>query len=191
MLQKFDWTRFSVRERLLGAVTAAALLIGIYFMWILPAGGKVRDSETLAARLTVEIAQGTAVNTQLRARVAELQQTMKERAVADEISMKAPDILPGGSELSSFLEELTRLARLRQVDFVSIRPQSVEDKGAYVQMNLNIDVKARFRQFGEYLLMLEDLPRALIVEQVRIETTPEASPFVMGHLNAVMFMAKE
>jgi Tfp pilus assembly protein PilO len=131
------------------------------------------------------------MNTQLRVRVGELDQARQEKAVADEISVKTPDILPGGNELSSLIEELTRLARLRQVDFVSIRPLNIEEKGAYMQLTLKIDVKARFRQFGEYLLMLEDLPRAIIVEEVRIETTPETSPFVIGHLSALTFMAKD
>jgi Tfp pilus assembly protein PilO len=191
IIQKLDWAKLSVRERVLAAVTLGAVLFGAYFLLILPAKSRILKLDTQASLLSGEIGQAQVMNAQRRAQVQELDQARRDREVADEISFKAPDILPGGNELSSFLEELTRLARLRQVDFVSIRPQSVEDRETYTQMNLNIDVKARFRQFGEYLLMLEDLPRAIIVEEVRVETTPETSPFIIGHLNAVTFMVKE
>ena len=187
--QKLDWTKLGPRERLLGGVTVAVVLFGMYFLLILPKKAEVGQREARVTLLAGEIIQATAINQQLRTRIQALQEVKKGKEVAGDIPLKALDILPGSSELSSLLEELTQLARQRQVEVVTIRPESVEHKQAYVQMNLRIDVKARFLHLGEYLMMLEDLPRAIIVEDMKVETTPETAPIVMGHLRAMTFMA--
>ena len=105
--------------------------------------------------------------------------------------MKVSEVLPGGTRLSSFLEELNRLARLRQVEIISIRPEGFEDKGTYLKMVLRIDLKSRFRHLGEYLMMLENLPRAIIVNDIKIESSPENNPYIIAQLKAATFMAKE
>ena len=86
---------------------------------------------------------------------------------------------------------MTRLARLRQIEFVSVRPEAIEDKGAYFQLTLQIDVQSRFREFGDYLLMLENLPRAVIVKELKVETRTDLNPSILAHLKTVTYLGKE
>lgn len=190
-LKKLDWTRLTLRERLLFALTLG--VIGVVFVSLLfwPTRQRIELDQAQIAALTGEIAKTQALLPEIKAKAFELRQMSQKGEVAGEFSVKASDILPGGSRLSSFLEELTRLARLQQVDFVSVRPEGIEDKGPYLQLTMRIDVQSRFRELGEYLLMLENLPRAIIIDEMKVESSTETTPYVMAHLVATTYMAKE
>jgi Tfp pilus assembly protein PilO len=191
LLQKLDWTKLTLRERILFVVTFGVIFITAFSMLLAPTRERIRQGEAQIVSLKQELQQLATVQPQLQQRASELRQMGEKGEVAGEFSLKASDILPGGSRLSSFLEELTRLARLRRVEFVSVRPEAVEDKGPYLQLTLRIDVKSKFRELAEYLSMLENLPRAIVVEELTVESNAETSPFVMGHLKAITYMAKE
>lgn len=127
----------------------------------------------------------------LQERARTLHENSQANEVRAEFSGKAEDLFPGGSRLSSLLEEMTRLARLRQIEFVSVRPDAIEDKGTYLQLTLQIDVQSRFRELGDYLLMLENLPRAVVVKDLKVESRADLNPSVLAHLKTVTYLGKE
>ncbi len=83
------------------------------------------------------------------------------------------------------------MARLRRIEFVSVRPEAIEDKGTYLQLTLQIDTQSRFRELGEYLLMLENLPRAVIVKDLKVEGLSQDGPSVLSHLKTMTYLGKE
>lgn len=191
LLKRLDFSKLSTRERVLFTLTAGAVLYAYFSYLLMP---MVRNTKELTAQkvsLKEEIQQGMTRIPMLRKRATELHQTFQAQGVSNEISGKAGDLFPGGSRLSALLEEITRLARLRQIEFVSVRPDAIEDKGPYLQLTLQIDVQSRFRELADYLLMLENLPRAVVVRDLKVETRADISPGVLGHLKTVTYLGKE
>ena len=191
LLKRLDFNKLSTRERALFALTAGAILFAYLNYFMMPMIRFARDLTVQKVTLKAEIDQGMAQIPLLRERAAELHQASQAKEVSAEISGKAGDLFPGGSRLSALLEEMTRLARLRQIEFVSVRPDAIEDKGAYFQLTLQIDVQSRFRELGDYLLMLENLPRAVIVKELKVETRTDLNPSILAHLKTVTYLGKE
>jgi Tfp pilus assembly protein PilO len=191
LLKRLDFSKLSTRERVLFILTASAVLFGYLTYFMMPMIRNARDLTVQKVSLKAEIDQEMAQIPLLRKRAEELHQASEAKGVSAEISGKVGDLFPGGSRLSALLEEMTRLARLRQIEFVSIHPDAIEDKGTYFQLTLQIDVQSRFRELGDYLLMLENLPRAVIVKELKVETRADLNPSVLAHLKTVTYLGKE
>ncbi|MBI3609792.1 MAG: type 4a pilus biogenesis protein PilO [Nitrospirae bacterium] len=191
LLKRLDLGKLSARERILAILTIGAV-VSVYGGYILMP--MMRETKALQAEkisLTAEIQQGMATAPLLQKRAEELRQAALAKEVGTEFTGKAGDLFPGGSRLSGLLEEMTRLARLRRIEFVSVRPDAIEDKGAYLQLTLQIDVQSRFRELGDYLLMLENLPRAVLIQELKVETRVDVSPSVLAHLKVMTYLGKE
>jgi Tfp pilus assembly protein PilO len=191
LLKRFDFSKLSTRERVLFVLTASAVLLAYLSYFMMP---MIRSARSLAVQkvsLKAEIDQGMAQLPLLQKRAEDLHRASEASVVSAEISGKAGDLFPGGSRLSSLLEEMTRLARLRQIEFISIRPDAIEDKGSYFQLTFQMDVQSRFRELGNYLLMLENLPRAVVVKELKVETRADLNPSILAHLKTVTYLGKE
>ena len=190
-IDRLDLKKLSLRERVLAVITAAAVLLAFMVYFLLPARQEVLGLRAQKTSLQAQIDQGNAAIPLLQTRLEEEAREAQAREISDQLSGKVGDLLPGGQRLSAVLEELTRLARFRKIDFVAIRPDSILDKGSYLELTLQIDVKSRFQQLGDYLRMLENLPRAIVVKDLKIETRADISPFVQTRLETVTFLGKE
>lgn len=190
-LQRLDFSRLSFRERALALVTLLAVL-GAYFGFFLgPELKKVALLKTERESLRTELRSAREQLPLLSRQYESLKALQPPGETGGGFSGQLNEVLPGGSRLSAVLEEVTRLARLRQVEFVSIRPNAVADKGDYLQLNLQIDLQSRFRELGDYLLMLENLPRPLVVENLKVESRGEISPMIQAHLTTVTLLGKD
>jgi len=190
LLQRMDFGRLSTRERALFILTVIAVLFAYFAFLMMPMIHSARDLTAQKISLKAETDRGMAQIPMLQKQSEELRQA-KAREVSAEFSGKAGDLFPGGSRLSSLLEEMTRLARLRRIEFIAIRPDAIVDKGSYLQLNFQMDVQCRFRELGDYLLMLENLPRAIVVNELKIESRADLNPAVLAHLKAVTYLGKE
>ncbi|MBI3994621.1 MAG: type 4a pilus biogenesis protein PilO [Nitrospirae bacterium] len=191
LLKRLDFSKLSTRERVLFILTAVAVIFAYLHYFMMPMIRSARDLTVRKVSLKTEIDQGMAQIPLLLKRSDELHEAAQAKEVSTEFSGKVGDLFPGGSRLSVLLEEMTRLARLRQIEFVSVRPEAIEDKGTFFQLTLQIDVQSRFRELGDYLLMLENLPRAVIVKELRIETRSDLNPDILAHLKTVTYLGKE
>lgn len=191
LLKRLDFGKRPPRERALFILTAVAVLFAYLNYFMMPMIRSARDLTVRKVSLKAEIDQGMAQIPLLLKRADELHQAAQAKEVTTEFSGKVGDLFPGGSRLSVLLEEMTRLARLRQIEFVSVRPDAIEDKGTFFQLTLQIDVQSRFRELGDYLLMLENLPRAVVVKELRVETRADLNPSVLAHLKTVTYLGKE
>lgn len=190
-VKAIDLSRLAPRERILLIATVVVVLFSIWSYLYLPKSRQVRDTRTQIAQAQAEITKLSAQLPELKKKAEELRLIRQKSEVTGALSSKIGDLMPGGSRLSSLLEEMTRLARLRQVEFVSIRPEAIEDRGNYSELSLRIDVKSRFREMGDYLLMLENLPRAIRVKEVKVETNASISPDILAHLQVLTYIGKE
>lgn len=184
---KIDWAKLSLRERVLVGLTALAL-VGLFYRGVY--APKARQADDLTQRytsVTRELALLQARLPQARARAELLR---RGETGADELALKMESILAGGGRLSTVLEEVTRIARLKRIEFVAVRPEELKDQGTHFELTMQIDLKARYRELGGYLQALENLPRAMQVRNLRIDANDDLLPFVMGHLDVVTVLPK-
>ncbi len=190
-VKTIDLSRLAPRERVLLIVTVIVVLFATWSYLYLPKSRQVREARAQIVLAQAEIAKLSAQHPEMRKKAEELRLVRQKGEVTGAFLSKIGDLMPGGSRLSSLLEEMTRLARQRRVEFVSIRPEAIEDRGNYLELSLRIDVKSRFREMGDYLLMLENLPRAIRVKEVKVETNASISPDILAHLQALTYIGKE
>ena len=190
LLRRFDWGKLATRERVLVVITGCAVLLGMIVMLLLPVQKRTEQKEARIETLNREINQTRASLSDLSARVGEVRAAAENRVDRPEGMVSVSDVIMGANNLPSFFDDLTRLGRKHGMDFLLLRPESFDDRGDYFEMNLKITVKSRFRQLGEYLRTLEDLPRALIVKDIKIESSTETTPYITADLKMTTYMAK-
>jgi Tfp pilus assembly protein PilO len=89
-----------------------------------------------------------------------------------------------------FLEDVSGAARRMGVNLVEIHPTRETTKEKYKELSMNIDLKGRYRELGEYFKRLESLPTVVNVRKIRIESCPDASSVCAAQIEAVTYMAK-
>ncbi|MEK7824817.1 MAG: type 4a pilus biogenesis protein PilO [Nitrospirota bacterium] len=183
--------RFSRREKIVSIFVVLLITLSSAGYLYLPARREADRISDDARSLKMEIDLLETQIPDLKKRTDDLMQGDEGAEVAGEISRKIGDVLPGGDRLSVLLEEITRLARRRRVDFVSIRPEGIEDKGSYIELAMKIAIKSRYRELGEYLGMIEGLPRTIKIKDIKVESNAGINPQVMGQLDVVTYMGKK
>lgn len=190
-LGKIDIERLSRREKAIGILTISLITLLLAGYLYIPERREVERISREVRSLKIEIDLLSKQLPELERKADDLRQIEEGTEMAGEISRKIGDMLPGGDRLSILLEEITRLARRRRVDFISIRPEGIEDKGSYLELAMKIAIKSRYRELGEYLGMLENLPRAIKIKDIKVESNAGINPYVMGRLDVVTYMGKK
>lgn len=183
--------RFSRREKIISIFVVLLITLSLAGYLYLPERREAERISSDVRSLKMEIDLLERQIPDLKKRSDDLMQTDEGAEVAGEISRKMGDILPGGDRLSVLLEEITRLARRRRVDFISIRPEGIEDKGSYIELAMKIAIKSRYTELGEYLGMIESLPRTIKIKDIKVESNAGINPHVMGQLDVVTYMGKK
>jgi Tfp pilus assembly protein PilO len=89
-----------------------------------------------------------------------------------------------------FLEDVSGAARRMGVGLVEVHPSRELTKEKYKEVSMNLDLKGRYRELGEYFKRLEGLPRVVNIRKIRIESCPDASSVCAAQIEAVTYMAK-
>lgn len=190
-LDKIGIDRLSGREKTIGIIVILLITLSLAGYLYIPERKEIGKLNSDTRSLQMEVDTLNKQLAELKRRAEDLIQTEEGKNAAGEISRKIGDMLPGGDRLSVLLEEITRLARRRKVDFISIRPEGIEDKGSYLELAMKIAIKARYKEFGEYLSMLENLPRTIKVKDIKVESNAGISPYVIGQLEVITYMGKK
>lgn len=183
--------RLSRREKIISIFVVLLVTLSLAGYLYLPERREAERISSDVRSLKMEIDLLETQLPDLKKRTDDLMQADEGEEVAGEISRKMGDMLPGGDRLSVLLEEITRLARRRRVDFISIRPEGIEDKGSYIEIAMKIAIKSRYRELGEYLGMIESLPRTIKIKDIKVESNAGINPHVMGQLDVVTYMGKK
>ncbi|MBI5043502.1 MAG: type 4a pilus biogenesis protein PilO [Nitrospirae bacterium] len=184
---KWDISKLSLREKLIIAGTAAFLFYFVFYQMMYLS--KAKEYSILRDEIAATNNEIKAFSVQISEAAAKINE-LKKRATEPAVSGKR-EFRGDASKLSSLLEEFTRLARLSKVDFIAIKPVLVEDKGRYFELKLSIDLKARYQQLGEYIKTLEELPRGVVINDIKIESNPSISPQAAARIDAVTYIVKE
>ncbi|MEK7307217.1 MAG: type 4a pilus biogenesis protein PilO [Nitrospirota bacterium] len=183
--------RLSRREKIISIFVVLLVTLSLAGYLYLPERREAERISSDVRSLKMEIDLLETQLPDLKKRTDDLMQADEGEEVAGEISRKMGDMLPGGDRLSVLLEEITRLARRRRVDFISIRPEGIEDKGSYIEIAMKIAIKSRYRELGEYLGMIESLPRTIKIKDIKVESNAGINPHVMGQLDVVTYVGKK
>jgi Tfp pilus assembly protein PilO len=89
-----------------------------------------------------------------------------------------------------FLEDVSGEARRIGVGLVSVHPTQEIDKVKYMELSMNLDLKGRYRELGEYFKRLEGLSKIVNVRKIRIESCPDGASVCAAQVEAVTYMAK-
>lgn len=171
VLNQIQWSKLSKRERILFVSTLVALIYSFVFFFFLPRMAERKRLDEQKRNLQQEIS----------ALSSTLPVLMRKAEAAGTPEPEPAGLLPDAS-LSSILEELSRLARIKEVQLIELKPSPVEKKEGYEILSVQIKIRSRFFNFGDYISALERLPRPVIIERLKIESTAETSPEVTAEL---------
>ena len=170
------------RRALLVALGAAVLLLVVWFLLLWgPQGGRLRDAED--RRTAAESA-----NTALELRLARLQASQDR---ATELMAELEELrraVPDDPELAQFILDANDIATSAGVDFLSITPgvpSPAGEGGGPPVITLNVSVRGTYESVLDYLRLLEELPRIVVVDALGL--TPGDDDTLSVSITARMF----
>jgi Tfp pilus assembly protein PilO len=172
------WRKLAKRERVLVVVTLFAVLSGLLYRF------PYTWMEKSAIALNMNIVTTEKDILDLTAQIAELQRRAAGIGAAGDWE------LTDQKSAVSFFEDVSDEARRLGVGLVSVHPTQEIDKEKYKEVSMNLDLKGRYRDLGEYFKRLEGLHRLVNVRKIRIESCPDASSVCAAQVEAVTYMAK-
>jgi len=195
--KKLDLSRFSPRERwliLLTAITIAILLLlYVYLPLHRQASSLIEEHEKLQ-REVIGLEKQVDEARKTTERIKASNPPEKGPALGESDGTPQKEHAPGPQKLSLILDELNRLAKATAVDLLSIRPQDIpedtQNTGAFKAKSVLIDIRSTFQGLGTFLKMLENLPRLLIVQNIKIEADPAQATTVLVHLYLIVYLEK-
>lgn len=168
---QLKWSKLSKRERILFVSTLLALLYSFVFFFLQP---------RMAERQRLDEQKRT-LQHEISALSSTLPVLMRKAETVDSSETGPALVLTEGS-LSAILEEISRQARIKEVQLIELRPSPAEKKEGYEILPIQIKSRSRFFNLGDYLSALERLPRPIIIEHLKIESTAETSPEVIAEI---------
>ena len=173
------WRKRTKRERIVAMITLFCLLSVLFYQVpyallvqsVSSVQASILNSENELLDQTVQIVE------------------LKRRASIDMSASAGWDLADQKSAIL-FLEDVSGAARRMGVNLVEIHPTRETTKEKYKELSMNIDLKGRYRELGEYFKRLESLPTVVNVRKIRIESCPVASSVCAAQIEAVTYMAK-
>lgn len=90
--------------------------------------------------------------------------------------------LPSDKHVSRILSEISENGFSKGVRITSIKPMPAEDKGELSRLPFQISLETRYTSFGNYLEMIENLPRLMVVDNFMIEQKDDTSLILNSQL---------
>jgi Tfp pilus assembly protein PilO len=173
------WLKLTKRERIIAVITLLCVLSG--FLYQFPYSLLVRSLSSVRTGIT-------AMEKDVLDQTVQIVE-LKRRASID-MSASAGWDLANQKSAVLFLEDVTGTARRMGVSLVAVHPAQEITKEKYKEISMNIDLKGRYRELGEYFKRLERLSKVINVRKIRIESCPDSSSVCAAQIEAVTYMAK-
>jgi Tfp pilus assembly protein PilO len=168
---QLQWLKLSKRERILFVSTMFALLYSFVFFFLQP---RMAERQRLHE-------QKKTLQQEVSALSSTLPVLMRKAEAADPFE-PGPALVISDASLSMILEEISRQARIKEVQLMELKPSPAEQKEGYEILPIQIKSRSRFFNLGDYIFALERLPRPVIIERLRIESTAETNPDVIAEM---------
>ncbi len=173
------WRKLTKRERSIVAVTVFCVLSALIYQF--PYSLSVRSLNSVQTSIRNS-------EQDLLDQSAQLVE-LRRRASIDMSASAGWDLADQKSAVL-FLEDVSGAARRMGVGLVEVHPSREITKEKYKEVSMNLDLKGRYRELGEYFKRLESLPRVVNIRKIRIESCPDASSVCAAQIEAVTYMAK-
>jgi hypothetical protein len=173
------WQKLAKRERVIVLITLICVLSALLFQY--PYSYMVRS----AISLNMKIVMAEKDILDLKTQIADLQRWAAGgagRPTAWELADQKSAVL--------FLDDLSGEARSLGVGLVAVHPTQEIDKEKYKEVSMNLDLKGRYRELGEYFKRLEGLQRLVNVRKIRIESCPDTASVCAAQVEAVTYLSK-
>lgn len=170
-LTQLQWSKLSKRERILFVSTLFALLYSFVFFFLQPRMAERQRLDQQKKTLQQEISM-----------LSSTIPVLMRRAEAANPSESEPVPVLSNASLSTILEELSRQARIKEVQLMELKPSPAEKKEGYEILQIQVKSRSRFFNLGDYISALERLPRPIVIERLKIESTAETSPDVIAEM---------
>jgi len=171
VLTQLQWSKLSKRERILFVSTLIALLYSFVFFFLQP---RMTERQRLAEQKRTLQQEVSALSSTLP--------ILMRKAEAIDSTETMPALVISDASVSAILEELSRQARIKEVQLMELKPSPAEKKKGYEVLPIQIRSRSRFFNLGDYISALERLPRPIVIERLKIESTTETSPEVTAEL---------
>ncbi|MBI5236120.1 MAG: type 4a pilus biogenesis protein PilO [Deltaproteobacteria bacterium] len=147
-----------------------------------------RDAKIVQLRADITRIQAEAASSEkMRVAVAD---ASSDLAALEERLVNLKLRLPSEKQLSGILAEINANSGKKGVRIVSIKPQAVEDKGELARMPFHVVLECGFTSFGDYLDMIENLKRIIIVDNFLLENKDGASMALAAHIYLSAYVLK-
>lgn len=174
-MSPLHWNRLTPREKALSAMVIGTIFYVAIAFFYYP---NVRESKGLSnEKETLEREVASLTST-----LPVLHQKAQSRKRAEPSPRREIVFSNEEGSLSRVLEEIGRLARIKQVRLIEVKPSVAEKREDYEILPIQVKVHSRFRNVGEYLLALERLPRPIVIRFLKIETDAQMSPDVEAEM---------
>lgn len=173
------WRKLTKRERVIAGITLLAVLSALLFQ--VPYARLVKHVNAHEAKIITVEKDITDLTTQLA--------DLERRAGADP-GLSARWDLADKKSVVLFLEDVSSEARRLGVRLVSVHPAQEVDKETYKEVSVNLDLKGRYRELGDYFKSLEKLSKLVSVRKIRMESCPDSSSVCAAQVEAVTYMTK-
>ena len=177
------WRRMIGRERAMVLFLAGFILSALLYRFPYAAGqratgllkAQVDETEKAVLDLSAKIVE-------IRGRAAEIKAGLASVSGKELVSDQGVVVV---------LDEVSLEARRTGVNILSVHPSRELDREHYREVSMNMDLKGRYRQMGEYFKRLENLARIVNIRNVRMEACPDRASVCAVRVEAVAYMAKE
>lgn len=191
VLKRIDLSRFSKREKILLAITSVVIIYVIFYQVVYSSISLKERHLIDEVNLTEsEISSLEKQLSDLKTEIGRLK-LLEEKGTKEQVSAQVEELFPKGKVLSSFLDDITRADRWGKVEFLTVQPEAVEDRGLYLELSVRMNLRSRYQDLWNYLRVLESMPRIINVRDIKIETNLEINPYILSTLTIVTYMGKE
>lgn len=170
--------RLSSREKAIAVLTVfVALAVVPYMLVYTPMREKISHKRQELDTLQKEITSLTV--------------SVKNR-VGEEQAADLPAItLPEARNLAEMIEDISRLADMSGVDFISFTQEGFSYGDQYVKMRMKLELRSRFRPFHSFVITISDKHRLFMIQSLRYETNEAIYPSGVAIIKAVAYLKRQ
>lgn len=169
--------KLSRREKAISALTLfVVLVVAPYSLVYSPAREEIASRRQELQNLSDEITS--------------LASSLKE-TVGGQTSDVPVITLPEASDLAGIIEAISLEADLTGVDFTSVSQEGFSRNGQYLQVMLKLEIRARYRQFYDFVRTISDKHRLFMIQSMRYETNEAIYPSGVGIIRAVAYLERK
>jgi Tfp pilus assembly protein PilO len=99
--------------------------------------------------------------------------------------------LPEAEEQSRLIAGLSREAVLNQVDFISIAPEGITEKGNFIEMRIKLELRAGYRQLYDFIRSLRMKHAMFAIHALRFETNDAIYPSGIAIVKATTYIKRK